>query len=287
MGHELAGDVVAVGAGVTSVRAGDRVSVMPLLSCGRCHHCRRGLNHLCSVMGCVGLSWRSGGLAELAVVREDNVSVLPDELSYEQGALIEPAAVAAWSAARGGVRPGDTVLVTGAGPIGCLAILAALAAGAGVVVTAEPNTSRRERACLLGSAEALDPVATDVASVLRARTGGVGADVCLECSGTAAALNLCLAAVRAGGTVSQTGLHTRPADIDAFALAQREVTLTGTWCYPVQEWPRLIAQVASGRFPVERVVTGSIGIMDAVRGGFDALLDPAGRDVKILVQPGG
>src|SRR2546429_6249341 len=114
LGHEFSADVVGVGAAVTETRVGDRVSVMPLVFCGVCAYCRRGLNHLCPVMGCVGLSWNGGGLASLAVVRESNVSVLPDELTYEQGALIEPAAVAAWFVARAGVRPRDAVLVPGA-----------------------------------------------------------------------------------------------------------------------------------------------------------------------------
>jgi len=284
LGHELAADVVAVGGEVTVTRVGDRVSVMPLLTCGRCHFCRRGLRHLCVAMGCVGLSWAWGGMAPLAVVREQNVAVLPDRLTYEQGALIEPAAVAAWSAARAGVRAGDAVMVTGAGPIGCLAVLAALAAGAGQVFAAEPNPHRRALALSLGCAAVFDPTATDVAAEVRERTGGVGADVCLECAGTGAALRACLDACRPDGTVSQTGLHTRPAEIDAFELAHREVTLTGTWCYPVQEWPRMFAQVASGRFPVERIVTGEVAIADAVHAGFDALLDPAGTQVKILVR---
>jgi (R,R)-butanediol dehydrogenase / meso-butanediol dehydrogenase / diacetyl reductase len=287
LGHELAADVVDVGDAVTGVRAGDRVSILPLVFCGRCDPCRRGLNHLCVRMGCVGLSWRWGGLAPLAVVREHNVAVLPDELSYEQGALIEPAAVAAWSVVRAGVRPRDSVVVTGAGPIGCLAILAALAAGAGEVFAVEPNAARRVLARSLGCREAFDPAVTDVVAEVRERTAGRGSDVCLECAGSAEALRTCLAACRPAGTVSQTGLHTRPAEIDAFGLALREVTLTGTWCYPVQEWPRLMAQVASGRFPVERIVTGEIGIEDTVAAGFDALLDPTGTQVKVLVRPGG
>jgi (R,R)-butanediol dehydrogenase / meso-butanediol dehydrogenase / diacetyl reductase len=139
---------------------------------------------------------------------------------------------------------------------------------AGQVFAAEPNPHRRALALSLGCAAVFDPTATDVAAEVRERTGGVGADACLD----------------ACRPVSQTGLHTRPAEIDAFELAHREVTLTGTWCYPVQEWPRMFAQVASGRFPVERIVTGEVAIADAVHAGFDALLDPAGTEVKILVR---
>ncbi len=96
LGHEFAGDVVAVGAGVTRVAEGDRVAIMPLVYCGSCSYCRRGLQHLCATMACVGLSHPWGGMAKLAVVAEYQVVLLPDGVSYRQGALIEPAAVAAY-----------------------------------------------------------------------------------------------------------------------------------------------------------------------------------------------
>jgi (R,R)-butanediol dehydrogenase / meso-butanediol dehydrogenase / diacetyl reductase len=137
LGHEFAGDVLAVGSEVRHVRAGDRVSIMPLAYCGDCHYCRRGLNHLCTTMGCVALSWPWGGLAGRAVVRDYQAWPLPDAVSYEQGSSIEPAAVAADGVARGGVRPGDRVLVTGGGPIGAAHRLGRLAAGAGEAYLSE------------------------------------------------------------------------------------------------------------------------------------------------------
>src|SRR6184192_1557602 len=176
LGHELAGDVVAVGAGVTSVREGDRVAVMPLAYCGRCAYCSRGLQHLCATMGCVGLSHAWGGMAELATVAEYQVVRLPDGVTYQQGALIEPTAVAAYGVERGGVKPGDRVLVTGAGPIGALAALCAHAAGASTVYVSEPNAARRERAEALGVATVLDPTSLDVPAYLREQGDGLGVD---------------------------------------------------------------------------------------------------------------
>ena len=124
LGHEFSGDVVATGPDVTSVRDGDRVAIMPLAYCGTCAYCRRGLQHLCATMACVGLSHRWGGMGEIATVAEYQIVRLPDAVTYEQGALIEPTAVAAYGVERAGVGPGDRVLVTGAGPIGALAALA-------------------------------------------------------------------------------------------------------------------------------------------------------------------
>src|SRR3954452_7583571 len=169
LGHEFSADVVAIGEDVRTVSAGDRVAVMPLAYCGQCYFCVRGLNHLCERMGCVGLSWAWGGMGELATVLEYQVARIPEDLSYEQGALIEPAAVAMYGVERGRVGPGDHVLITGGGPIGALAVLAAKAAGAAAVYLSEPNARRRAHAEKLAPADILDPATGDLVDTLRAR----------------------------------------------------------------------------------------------------------------------
>jgi (R,R)-butanediol dehydrogenase/meso-butanediol dehydrogenase/diacetyl reductase len=285
LGHEFSADVVAVGDEVTNVTVGDRVSIMPLAYCRTCHFCVRGLNQLCTRMGCVGLSWPWGGFAPRAIVEDYQAWRLPDELSYEQGAMIEPAAVAAYGVGRAGVVPGDRVLVTGSGPIGALAVLAAYAAGAGEVYLAEPNVRRAAWAEGLGAAAVLDPTSVDVADWIRERTAGLGVDVAIECSGSEAGLQAGIGAVRTRGTVAQVGLHVAPAAIDPMRMSEREITLVGTWAYDVHEWPRYMAQVASGAFPVERVVTSTIGLDEVVTAGFDVLTDPTGDQIKILVAP--
>ena len=115
-------------------------------------------------------------------------------------------------------------------------------------------------------------------------TDGLGVDAAIECSGSAAALDACIRATRSRGTVSQTGLHVRPAPIDAFQLALHEITLVGTWCYPVTDWPRIIALLASGRMDGRAAVTSSLDL-DATVEGFERLIDRQGSDVKILINP--
>ena len=286
LGHELSAEVIELGSGVTRVKVGDRVSAMPLLVDDDCYYCRRGLNHLCMKMGCVGLSYAWGGIAELAVLPETILAVLPDGVTGLQGALVEPAAVAAYGVDAGHVRPGDRVLVTGAGPIGALAALYAAALGARVFVS-EPNPGRQALIRGLGVAEVIDPGATDVAAYLKDLLDGVGVDAAIECSGNERALQTALAAVRSAGRVAQTGLHTRPASIDAMLLAHRDLTLVGTWCYPVTDFPRIARLIASGRFPVERIVTAQIAMHDIVERGFEALLSPTGDQVKVLVNARG
>jgi (R,R)-butanediol dehydrogenase/meso-butanediol dehydrogenase/diacetyl reductase len=283
LGHEFSAEVVEVGAGVRRVQVGQRVSVMPLLFDGTCYYCVRGLNHLCVNMACIGLSYAWGGIAELAVVPEEKLTVLPDSVSDLQGALVEPAAVAAYGVDTAKVRPGDTVLITGAGPIGALASLYAASLGARVFVS-EVNTTRAALAEGFGVGEVLDPTTTDVAAYLKETTGGIGVDAVIECSGNERALQTALSSVRSAGHVSQTGLHTRPASIDPMVLSEHDITLTGTWCYPVFDFPRIVDLIARGRYPVEKVVTGRVPMADIVEKGFETLLSPTGDQVKVLIE---
>src|SRR3954452_10020045 len=288
LGEEVSADVVEVGTQVTTARPGDRIAVMPLAYCGHCYYCRRALNHLCVNMGAVGLSWDWGGLADYAVIRDYQVgAVLPDEVSYEQGALVEPTAVAEYGVARGGVRPGDAVLVTGAGPIGALAVLCAQAAGAGTVYLSEPNAQRARRAENLGAAAIFNPRETDVAGAIKELTQGIGVDVSIECSGNERALDTCVNATRKHGTVVQTGLHVGEATVTPMVWSEHDLSIVGTWCYKVFDFPRITAQIASGRLPVEKVITGRTTLERAVPEGFDTLIDPAGDQIKVLVSANG
>src|SRR5690349_5146063 len=266
LGHEFSAVVAEAGPGVTHVRAGDLVTVMPLIHCGKCHECLRGQGHLCRTMACTGLSSAWGG-------------------------LIEPTAVAAYGVDRGRLQPGQTVLVTGAGPIGSLATLYALAGGARRVVLSEPDPARRARASSLGTGLGevvlADPSADSVTSLVEELTGGIGADLAIECAGVESALGLCLDAVRPAGTVVQTALHIRPASIRAETLALKDLTLAGTWCYPIQDFPRVAGLVASGRLPVERVISSVIPLESAVADGFERLVTRGTGEVKVLIEVAG
>ncbi len=283
LGHEFAGDVVAIGSGVTSVVEGDRVAIMPLAYCGHCAYCRRGLQHLCATMGCVGLSHAWGGMAELATVAEYQVVRLPDAVSYAQGALIEPTAVAAYGVERAGVAPGDRVLVTGAGPIGALAALCAQAAGASTVYISEPNPARRARAEALGVATVHDPTSVDVPELLHEQTDGLGVDVAIECSGHPNGFNSAVQSLRRRGTLAQTGLFVGEASVEPMLWSLNDLTIVGTWCYWVYDFDRIAAQIGAGSLPVERVVTSSVTLDDAPDA-FARLASGAADEIKVLVN---
>ena len=283
LGHEFSAEILEVGKAVKHLAVGDRVSVMPLLFCGTCYYCRRGLNHLCQSMACVGLSFQWGGIAEQAVVPASHVNKLHENMSMRAGALVEPTAVAAYGVGRAGARPGVTVLTTGAGPIGALASIYAEHLGAQVFVS-EINPHRQKMIESLGIATLFDPSKTDVVQEIKAATGGIGVDQVIECSGNERALQTALSAVRKHGTIAQTELHTKPASIDPMILSEHDISLIGTWCYPVTDWPRIIDLIGRVGLPVEKVVTKDIDIEDIVQDGFETLLSPTGDQVKVLIK---
>jgi (R,R)-butanediol dehydrogenase/meso-butanediol dehydrogenase/diacetyl reductase len=236
-------------------------------------------------MACTGLSATTGGLSEVAVVEEYQVARLPDEVTDVQGAIVEPAAVALYGVERARMQAGDRVLVTGAGPIGALVALAASALGAGQILIAEPNPRRAAFAEDLGVGDVITATGDALLDVVRDRTGGIGVDVAIECAGKEAALNAAVDAVRPQGTVVQTGLHVAPATTFPDRWASKDISIEGTWCYAVTDWPRVIRLISRGRFPVERIVTAQLGLDDVVAEGFDRLIDPQGDQVKVLASP--
>ncbi len=286
LGHEFSARVVETGADVADVRAGDRVAIMPAIVCGRCHYCRRGLGHLCLNFACTGLSAQTGGLAKFAVLKEYQLAVLPEEVSDAEGAVIEPASVAAYGVDRAGVSGGDVVLVTGAGPIGILSAMYATAVGAATVVIAEPNPNRAALARAMDIGPVTDPTADGFAALLDELTKGIGVDVAVECSGSSPGLSTCVTHTRRRGSIVQTGLHTKPASLDAMALSAKDLSLIGSWCYLITDWPRIIRLVASGKYQVAKAITARIDLDDVLPLGFDALVDPRGDQLKILVASG-
>ncbi len=287
LGHEFGGVVTAVGAGVTHVSPGDRVSVQPLIMPrSGDYFADRGLFHLSENLALAGLSWISGGMAEAALLNDYNVVRIPDGMTDEEAALVEPTAVAVYACDRGAVSAGNSVLVTGAGPIGMLTLLTAQAFGATTLFVSDLNDTRLELARqILPEVVTLNPKRDEEGAVIRAQTeGGVGCDVALECVGNEKALQACLDAVRKQGTIVQVGLHPGNSGLNWHNVTFKDVDIRGSWAYPTHLWPRVIDLIASGAIPAMKVVTRKIRLEDAITQGFDVLLDPAGTQLKILID---
>ncbi|WP_116134171.1 2,3-butanediol dehydrogenase [Tropicimonas sp. IMCC34043] len=287
LGHEFGGVVQAVGAGVTHVAPGDRVSVQPLIMPRKGDYfADRGLFHLSPDLALAGLSWLSGGMAEAALLNDYNVVRIPDAMSDEEAALVEPTAVAVYACDRGGVAAGSSVLVAGAGPIGMLTLLTAKAFGATRLFVSDLNDTRLALAQkILPGVVTLNPTRDDIGARIREATeGNAGCDVTLECVGNEKALQSCLDAVRKQGVIVQVGLHPGLSGLNWFDVTFKDVDIRGSWAYPTHLWPRVIDLIASGAIPASKVVTKKIRLKDAVAEGFDVLLDPAGTHLKILID---
>lgn len=287
LGHEFGGVVTKLGKDVTHVKVGDRVSVQPFITPrSGDYYLDRGQFTLSDTMALAGLSWVGGGMAEACLLKGYNVYKIPDSMSDEDAALVEPTAVAVYGVDRGGVRPGDSVLVTGAGPIGLLTLLAARAAGAVQLFVSDPNATRLEIAkSIVPDVVTINPTEQNVGDIIRAATeGGVGCDVALECVGNTFALQACVDAVRKQGVVVQIGLHAGEAPVNWFNVVYKDIDIRGSWAYNSQIWPRVIRLIDSGQIPAGKVVTKTVKLDDVVKEGFDPLLDPAGTQLKILID---
>jgi (R,R)-butanediol dehydrogenase/meso-butanediol dehydrogenase/diacetyl reductase len=285
LGHEFSGEIVEVGPDVTKWHPGDRVSVMPLLNCGKCYYCTRGLNHLCQDFGCTGLQWRWGGFADYCLAKEYQLNRIPDNVSFELGAVIEPAALAVYGIDRGGVKLGDKVFIAGGGPTAVLMMMAAQAAGASAVYMSEVAKGRLERLEAFGATEVFNPAKCSVVDEILQRTDGIGADVTIDCTGVEAAIGNCLKIVRKRGTHVQSGLSIGSVGIDTFDLAFKDVTMIGLWCYNIYDFPKILALLSAEKFHLEKFITKRIKLDEIVSEGFESLTDPqlGANELKIMV----
>jgi (R,R)-butanediol dehydrogenase/meso-butanediol dehydrogenase/diacetyl reductase len=286
LGHEFSGQVEEVGPDVSHVRKGDLVSIQPLVMPMDDYYSLRGLHQGSPRMATTGLQSKWGGLGELAMLNDYNVFKIPEGVSARDGALIEPSAVALSGAERAFVKGGSIVFIAGAGPIGALVVLACAALGASTIIVSEPNRARREQIVKLGvGAMVIDPVSANASEFVRSvADDAVGADSAIECSGTEAGFRDCLAVTRNFGAVAQIGIHTKPFSLNPTIFAQKSLTLSGVWGFPITSWPRILRMVQNGRYPVGKIVTSEIWLDAIVEQGFNRLLDPNSREMKVIVR---
>jgi (R,R)-butanediol dehydrogenase / meso-butanediol dehydrogenase / diacetyl reductase len=285
LGHEFSATVTAIGPGVTTVKPGDRVAILPHLMKAGDYYARRNLGQFSPATGLVGLTWHWGGMGEYAMVPEQNTVRLPASVSDEQGACLEPSAVAVNAIDNAGVTAGSTVLITGAGPIGALTALAARAAGAAKIFVYEPSPGRRARLQAFEGISVSGASPDELLAAIAADTdSGVGVDAAIECAGHHAALDLCIAATKRTGTIAQVGLFVEPPKVDMFKLCEKGLRLVGCWGNDITLGNRLVALIASGKFPVEKIITGRVSLDDAVDKGFEALTARGNDHLKILIS---
>lgn len=283
LGHEFSGTITEVGSDVTSFKVGDRVCVEPNLRCGECKECRESNYHLCRNSGAafIGLA-DDGGFAEYCVLDEQYVFGIPDNMTLEQAALVEPTAVTHRGVELAGVRPGDKVLVTGAGPIGLLTALCARAAGATKVYVSDVSKERLELANSFGFVTPLNPMEEDVAARIMKDTDNTGVDAAIECAGVQATIDTCMDAVKITGTVCLVAIFAENPVINTFQALVKEAKIVSSLAY-TNSYDRVIDLIASGQVPAEKVITNKIVLDDIVEDGFKLLLNDKSQS-KVLVS---
>jgi L-iditol 2-dehydrogenase len=249
LGHEPSGVVVAVGDDVTRLSIGQRVSVEPGVPDFTCDQCLSGRYNLCYDMRFFATPPIDGAFAELVTVHEQFAHPVPNSLSDDAAAMLEPLSVGLWACRKAQVSAGSRVLVTGAGPVGLLAAQVANALGVDDVTISDVNQHRLALARELGVGNALDVSATPLAEA------GVEADVLLECSGHPTATAQALGVVARAGRVVLVGMGSDEAPLPVSRIQEYELQVTGTFRY-AHTWPTAIALAASGRVALDPLVTG-------------------------------
>lgn len=283
MGHEYAGEVTAVGEGVTDIHVGDRVCVEPIYNCGKCAACQKGHYNVCEHLGFVGLSGGYGGFAEYSVVPSKMIHKIPDHMTWEQAALVEPTAVAVHAVRQSELKIGDTVAVFGTGPIGLLVIQAAKAAGASQIIAVEVSTERREIAKQVGAHIVVNPLDVDTVQTIKDLTNGLGVDVAFEVAGIEPTIHAAIQSTRSEGNVVNISIWEKPASIplNHFILTERKMTSIIAYR---NIFPQVIQLIANGQIQASELVTKHIGLDDIVSEGFEALTQSKSQ-IKILVNP--
>lgn len=284
LGHEFSGEIVALGEGVTRFKVGDRVVVEPIVSCKECENCATGKYNLCTSLGFHGLAGGGGGLSEYTVFPENFVHHLPNQLSYEQGALVEPIAVAVHSVRRSKFKQGDSAIVFGSGPIGLATIQSLRAAGASIVIAVEIAKRRKEYALRFGATTVLDPTEADVPEEVKKICGHEGVDIAFETVGLEATLIAAINSLRAGGQVVITSIWEKNISINPNMIVFTEKELIGTIAYR-DIFPATMQLMADQRISTDGWITSKIKLDDLVEQGFEELIKNKDKHVKILVQP--
>jgi L-iditol 2-dehydrogenase len=276
LGHETSGRVVDLGPQTAPREIGQRVCIEPGVPCGGCRECMAGRYNLCPEVRFHGTPPIDGSLTNYLAVHEDFVFPLPPALSDDEGALMEPLAVAVWACRRAGFAGGASVLVTGAGPIGLLVAQTARALGAERVVITDVDAVRLDTARRMGFDHALDASSSSPAE------HGVVVDALIECSGQAAALAGGIGCLRPAGVAVLVGMGAAEVTLPLDLLQRRELIITGTFRY-AHAFPEAIALAAEGRVDVHSLISRYYSLEHAE----DALC--ASRDdqamIKAVVHP--
>ncbi len=279
IGHEMSGRVAAIGSDVSGWSIGDPVTVLPVKSCGSCAACVAGNAHICMNLVFLGID-APGAMQNRWTVPAELLVRLPDGISLEHAALVEPTAVAVHDVSRSALVPGESVVVVGGGPVGLLIATVARNAGGDVTVV-ELDAYRRSVAESLGL-RVLDPGSVDVTAAVSELTDGAGAAVAFEVSGAAGGVSTAVDLLGVRGRLVMVAIHGKPREVNLHRFFWRELTMVGARLYDRSDFETAVHLVATGVIPTDALISRTVSLED-VASGFGALESGAGV-MKVLVD---
>lgn len=285
LGHESAGIVEKVGDKVKTLKVGDRVAMEPGVPCRRCVRCKEGKYNLCPDMAFAATPPYDGTLARYYTLPEDYCYKLPENMSLEEGALIEPTAVAVHITRQAGIKPGDSVVVFGAGPVGLLCCAVAKAYGAKKIVTVDINDERLQFALKYAANASFKSARVsaeeNAKNLINECELGAGADVIIDASGAEPCIQTAIHALRMGGTYVQGGMGKPDINFPIMAMCTKELNVKGSFRYGSGDYQTAVDLVASERISVKELITGKVSFEDAEKAFADV---KQGKGIKILIE---
>ncbi|TDQ41066.1 NAD(P)-dependent alcohol dehydrogenase [Aureibacillus halotolerans] len=285
LGHEAAGEIVGIGEGVTSLSVGQRVAIEPGMTCGECEFCRDGTYNLCSEVEFLATPPYDGAFCEYVTMREEVVYPIPDSMSDETAALIEPFSVGLHAVRRGTLTEGETVIIMGMGPIGLMAAANARLAGASMIVAVDLEEKRLDMARQFGATHTVNLREGKLEEELAHITDGRGVDLALETAGHPDALRQAIQAVRRGGRVVIVGLP--PVDevsLPVPYMVDSELKLIGVFRYH-HTYPDAIKLLSDGKVDITQMITGKYSL-EETGAAFQAAIHDKANTLKMMIYPG-
>lgn len=282
LGHEAAGTVVEVGQGVTNLKAGDRVCMEPGVPDPNSKASRLGMYNVDPAVAFWATPPIHGVLTPFVIHPANYTFKLPDNVSFAEGAMVEPFAVGMQAATKARITPGDTAVVMGAGPIGTMVALAALAGGCSRVIISDLAQPKLDIAAQYQGIIPVNIKDKKLVDEVNALTDNWGADVVFECSGSPRAWDIVVDVLRPGGMIVAVGLPVDKVPLDVSTLSVKEATITSVFRY-AHQYERAIALMASGRVDLKPLISDTFGFEDSIKA-FDRAVEARPTDVKLQIR---
>ncbi len=283
-GHEVSGVIAEVGEGVSNFAPGDMVVFMPQVTCGECYPCRHGMYHICDSLKVMGFQ-TNGAAQEYFPVKAEMVLKLPQAVSLDEAAMVEPISVAVHALSRAGSVAGQKVVVLGAGTIGNLVAQVAQASGAAKVMVTDVSEYKLEKALQCGIQLAINTTQVDLSRAILEHFGPDKADLILECVGVQDTITQAVANARKGSTIIVVGVFGQKPVVDLGLVQDRELSLVGTLMYQKKDYERAIELVAQGKLCLGPMITHRFPFRDYLNA-YETIERLRGQSMKVMVELG-